>query len=115
MIIYKGQRKGTFQTVYDVISNCLSTKKIHLEVKIGPTSNTLIATLKKIFSRCGKKFQYFLNNAKNFIGTNFEKTLHNESSTHIVMNELRTEEINWQFLLQFPNCGRVIGFRSKIF
>lgn len=107
-IKYKGQRKGTFQKIYVAIFVCMATKAVHLELVSDLTSESLITTLRRFFSRRGKSSIIFSDNATNFTGASKElKRLHQLAlKSEDISSLLSLEGIRWKFLPpRAPNFG----------
>lgn len=108
-IQYKHQRKGNLQKMYVCIFVCMATKAVHLEIVSDLTSEALIATLKRFFSRRGKSNVIFSDNATNFTGasTELKRLLESvASSDQNLTHFLTSEGIVWKFLPpRSPNFG----------
>ncbi|GFW93396.1 integrase catalytic domain-containing protein [Trichonephila clavipes] len=101
-IKYKGQRKGIYHKCYVAIFICFFKKTIHIEVVTELTTEAMIATLKRFFSRRGKSTSICTDNATNFIGASRElQRLYNlikKSTRYSFANYLTNEEITWKFI-----------------
>ncbi|GFX42156.1 integrase catalytic domain-containing protein [Trichonephila clavipes] len=100
-IKYKCQRKGIYHKCYVAIFICFITKAIHTDVVTELTTEAMIATLKRFFSRRGKSASICTDNATNFIGASRElQRLYNliKNPPDILANYLTNEEITWKFI-----------------
>ncbi|GFW44175.1 integrase catalytic domain-containing protein [Trichonephila clavipes] len=100
-IKYKGQRKGIYHKCYVAIFICIVTKAIQIEVVTELTTEAMIATLKRFFSRRGKSASICTDNATNFISASRElQRLYNliKDQPDILANYLTNEEITWKFI-----------------
>ncbi|GFY22101.1 integrase catalytic domain-containing protein [Trichonephila clavipes] len=109
-IKYKGQRKGIYHKCYVANFICFITKSIHIEVVTELTTEAMIATLKRFFSRRGKSNSICTDNATNFISASREllQRLYNliKYPPDILANYLTNEEITWKFIPpRSPNFG----------
>ncbi|GFW59551.1 integrase catalytic domain-containing protein [Trichonephila clavipes] len=100
-VTYKHQRKGVLNKIYVCVCICFMTRAIHLEILSDLTSDTIIATLKRLMSRRGKCSKIFTDNATKFGGVisqlkAFYKTLNFPDQNHATY--FTEEGIEWNLI-----------------
>ena len=105
---YKGQRMGAYQKIYVATLVCMVTRAVHLDFVSDLTSEAIIATLKRFFSRHGKSSVNFGDNATNFVGASaaLKRLQALVFKNEAIANLLASEGISWKFLPpRAPNFG----------
>lgn len=99
----------------------MSTKAAHLELVSDLTTESFIASLKRLFYRRGICRNIFLDNATNFVGANRElndlyKLMQSNAHKETVNKFCNEQKINWNFIPpRSPHFGGLWESAVKVF